>query len=169
VPHLVSVDGVKKIVNGEITMGFFNLPTVIDEIKTGKLKALAVTSMTRSPHLPGVPTLDASGLRGYDLVTWFGFGAPAGTPPEIVQRLRDEFAHAAAEPSVKARLRQAGLDPIDQMQPADFAKLIAADLAKWTPIRRQRRVRIAANARLRSGGERDKRMPGTRPGMTGSR
>ena len=134
VPHLVSVDGVKKIVNGEITMGFFNLPTVIDEIKAGKLKALAVTSPARSPHLPDVPTLDASGLKGYDLVTWFGFGAPAGTPPEIVQRLRDEFAHAAAEPSVKARLRDAGLDPIDQMQPADFEKLIAADLAKWTPI-----------------------------------
>ena len=134
VPHLVSVDGVKKIVGGEITMGFFNLPTVIDEIKSGKLKALAVTSMTRSPHLPDVPTLDASGLKGYDLVTWFGFGAPAGTPPEIVQRLRDEFAKAAADPAVKAKLNEAGLDPIDQLQPAEFAKLIAADLAKWTPI-----------------------------------
>jgi tripartite-type tricarboxylate transporter receptor subunit TctC len=134
VPHLVSVDGVKKIVNGEITMGFFNLPTVIDDIKAGKLKALAVTSPARSPHLPDVPTLDASGLKGYDLVTWFGFGAPAGTPPEIVQRLRDEFAKAAAEPEVKAKLKEAGLDPIDQMQPADFSRLIAADLAKWTPI-----------------------------------
>ena len=61
VPHLVSVDGVKKIVSGEITMGFFNLPTVIDEIKTGKLKALAVTSPARSPHLPELPTLDAAG------------------------------------------------------------------------------------------------------------
>ena len=70
---LVSVDGINKIVNGEITMGFFNLPTVIDQIKAGKLKALAVTSLTRSPHLPDVPTLDASGLKGYDLVTWFGF------------------------------------------------------------------------------------------------
>src|SRR6201747_2862344 len=96
VPHLVSVDGVKKIVNGEITMGFFNLPTVIDEIKAGKLKALAVTSPARSPHLPDLPTLDASGLKGYDMVTWFGFGAPGGTPPEIVQRLRDEIARAAA-------------------------------------------------------------------------
>jgi tripartite-type tricarboxylate transporter receptor subunit TctC len=134
VPHLVSVDGVKKIVNGEITMGFFNLPTVIEEIKGGKLKALAVTSMTRSPHLPDVPTLDASGLKEYDLVTWFGFGAPAGTPPELVQRLRDEFARAAADPAVKAKLKEAGLDPIDQIQPAEFSKLIAADLVKWTPI-----------------------------------
>jgi tripartite-type tricarboxylate transporter receptor subunit TctC len=134
VPHLVSVDGVKKIVNGEITMGFFNLPTVIDDIKAGRLKALAVTSLVRSPHLPDVPTLDASGLKGYDLVTWFGFGAPAGTRPEIVQRLRDEFARAAAEPAVKAKLDEAGLDPIEQMQPVEFARLITTDLAKWTPI-----------------------------------
>ena len=134
VPHLVSVDGINKIVNGEITMGFFNLPTVIEQIKAGKLKALGVTSLTRSSHLPDVPTLDASGLKGYDLVTWFGFGAPAGTPPEIVQRLRDEFARAAADPTVKEKLDQAGLDPIDQMQPAEFARLIASDLAKWTPI-----------------------------------
>jgi tripartite-type tricarboxylate transporter receptor subunit TctC len=134
VPHLVSVNGVNKIVSGEITMGFFNLPTVIDQIRAGKLKPLAVTSLTRSAHLPQVPTLDASGLEGYDLVTWFGFGAPAGTPPEIVQRLRDEFAKAAVDPAVKARLDEAGLDPIDQLQPAEFAQLIASDRAKWTPI-----------------------------------
>ncbi len=67
-------------------------------------------------------------------MTWFGFGAPAGTPPEIVQRLRDEFARAAADPVVKAKLKDAGLDPIDQMQPPEFAQLIATDLAKWTPI-----------------------------------
>ena len=134
VPHLVSVEGVDKIVRGEITMGFFNLPTVIDQIKAGRLKPLGVTSLARSPHLPDVPTLDASGLKGYDLVTWFGFGAPAGTPPEIVQRLRDEFARAAADPAVKAKLDETGLDPIDQMQPDEFARLIAADLARWTPI-----------------------------------
>jgi tripartite-type tricarboxylate transporter receptor subunit TctC len=134
VPHLVSVEGVNKIVSGEITMGFFNLPTVIDQIKAGRLKPLGVTSLARSPHLPDVPTLDASGLKGYDLVTWFGFGAPAGTPPEIVQRLRDEFARAAADPAVKAKLDEAGLDPIDQMQPDEFVRLIASDLARWTPI-----------------------------------
>jgi tripartite-type tricarboxylate transporter receptor subunit TctC len=84
--------------------------------------------------LPDVPTLDASGLKGYDLVTWFGFGAPAGTPPEIVQCLRDEFTKAAADPAVKAKLNAAGLDPIEQMQPAEFGRLINSDLAKWTPI-----------------------------------
>ena len=134
VPHLVSVEGIKRIVSGEMTMGFFNIPTVIDEIKTGKLKALAVTSLTRSPHLPDLPTLDERGIKGYEMVTWFGYGVPAGTPPEIVQRLRDEFAKAAADPAVQAKFKEAGLDPIPQMQPAEFAKLIDADLAKWTPI-----------------------------------
>jgi tripartite-type tricarboxylate transporter receptor subunit TctC len=134
VPHLISVDGIKRIVSGEMTMGFFNLPTVLDEIKTGKLKALAVTSLARSSHLPELPTLDASGIKGYDMVTWFGFGVPAGTPPDIVQRLRDEFAKVAADPAVKAKFKEAGVDPVEQIQPAAFAQLIAADLAKWTPI-----------------------------------
>ena len=68
------------------------------------------------------------------MVTWFGFGVPAGTPPEIVQRLRDEFARVAVDPAVQAKLKEAGLDPIEQMQPAEFVRLIDADLAKWTPI-----------------------------------
>jgi tripartite-type tricarboxylate transporter receptor subunit TctC len=134
VPHLVSIDGIKRIVDGEITMGFFNIPTVIDEIRAGKLKALGVTGMIRSPYLPDVPTLDTSGLKGYELETWFGIGAPAGTPPEIVQYLRDAFAKAVADPRVIAKFREAGLDPITQMPPADFASFIEEDLAKWTPI-----------------------------------
>jgi tripartite-type tricarboxylate transporter receptor subunit TctC len=115
-------------------MGFFNIPTVIDEIRTGKLKALAVTSLTRSAHLPDLPTLDASGIQGFDMVTWFGFGVPAGTPPEIIQRLRDEFARTAADPAVQAKFKDIGLDPIAQLQPAEFGKMIDEDLAKWTPI-----------------------------------
>ncbi|MEJ0074148.1 MAG: tripartite tricarboxylate transporter substrate binding protein [Alphaproteobacteria bacterium] len=134
VPHLVSVEGIKRIVSGELTMGFFNIPTVIDEIKAGKLKPLAVTSLKHSPHLPDLPTLDESGVKGYEMVTWFGFGAPAGTPADIVQRLRDEIAKVAADPAVQAKFKEAGLDPIEQMQPAAFGKLIESDLAKWTPI-----------------------------------
>jgi tripartite-type tricarboxylate transporter receptor subunit TctC len=134
VPYLTSVEGIKDIVDGKITMGFFNLPTVIDEIRTGKLKALAVTGLTRSAYLPEVPTLDATGLKGYDLITWLGFGAPVGTPPEIIQRLHDAFAKAAADPAVIAKFKEAGIDPIDQMQPAEFAGFIDKDSAKWTPI-----------------------------------
>jgi tripartite-type tricarboxylate transporter receptor subunit TctC len=134
VPHLVSLEGIKRIVDGQLTMGFFNTPTVIDEIRTGKLKPLGVTSKARSPHLPDLPTLDEAGVTGFDVVTWFGYAAPAGTPPEVVQRLRDELAKIASEPAVKATLQQAGLDPMEQLQPAAFAKMIDADLEKWTPI-----------------------------------
>ncbi len=133
-PFLISVDGIQKIVSGDVTMGFYNLPTVIELIKQKRLKPLAVTSLRRSPYLPDVPTFDASGLKGYDLVTWFGFGVPAGTPPALVQRLRDDIAKVAADPDVKAKFKEAGIDAIEQMQPAAFARFISADLEKWTPI-----------------------------------
>ena len=134
VPNLLSAEGIRRIETGELTMGFFNLPTVIDDIHAGKLKVLAVTSPTPSPYLPGAPTLDASGLKGYDMVTWFGFAAPPGTPAAIVQRLHDEFARASADPQVRAKLRDAGLDSMEPLQPAAFRSFIAADVAKWGPI-----------------------------------
>ena len=133
-PYLTSVEGINRIVSGEITMGFFNLPTVIEEIKAGKLKALSVTGLKRSPYLPNVPTMDESGLKGYDLETWFGFGAPAGTPPEIIQRLHDAFAKAASDPAVLAKFKEAGLDPVKPMQVDEFARFIDNDILKWTPI-----------------------------------
>jgi len=70
----------------EVMLGFFNTPLVIDQIKDGRLKALGVTSLTRSSLLPGVPTLDEQGIKGYEVDAWAGFVAPAGTPPE--KRLR---------------------------------------------------------------------------------
>jgi tripartite-type tricarboxylate transporter receptor subunit TctC len=102
---------------------------VIVELKPGAGGGLAMEQVENA-----APDGTTSGLKGYDLVTWFGFGAPAGTPPEIVQRLSDDFATAAADPIVKAKLDEAGLDPIEHMQPADFARLIASDRVKWTPI-----------------------------------
>jgi len=70
----------------EVMLGFFNTPLVIDQIKDGRLKALGVTSLARSSLLPGVPTLDEQGIKGYEVDAWAGFVAPAGTPPE--KRLR---------------------------------------------------------------------------------
>jgi tripartite-type tricarboxylate transporter receptor subunit TctC len=133
-PFLVSVDGIGQIAAGHVTMGFFNLPTVIDKIKSKRLKALAVTSLRRSPYLPDVPTLDASGVKGYDMVTWFGFGVPIGTPPAIIQRLRDDIAKVAAEPALKAKFAEAGIDTVEQSEPTEFAEFIAADVAKWRPL-----------------------------------
>ena len=110
---------------GEVTMGFFNTPTVIGQIKEGKVKALGVTSLKRSPLLPLVPTLDELGIAGYEVNTWFGFVAPARTPQDIVARLNVELTRIFASAEAREKLGPQGFDLAPPMAPAMFAKLIS--------------------------------------------
>ncbi len=134
VPYKGAPQGVLAVMSGEVTMGFFNTPTVIGQIKEGKVKALGVTSLTRSPLLPNVPTLDEQGVKGYEMNTWFGFVAPAGTPPEVVTRLNAEVNKIFASAEAKEKLGPQGFDLAPPMTPPQFGKIIADDLVKWVPI-----------------------------------
>jgi tripartite-type tricarboxylate transporter receptor subunit TctC len=134
VPYKGAPQGVLAVMNGEVQAGWFNTPTVIGQIRAGKVKALAVTSRTRSELLPELPTLDASGVPGYEVNTWFGFVAPAGTPGAIVTRLNREIAAVLADARVSKLLGEQGLDLAPANTPESFAQLIRADLAKWTPV-----------------------------------
>jgi tripartite-type tricarboxylate transporter receptor subunit TctC len=134
VPYKGAPQGVLAVMNGEVQAGWFNTPTVIGQIRAGKVKALAVTSRTRSELLPELPTLDASGVPGYEVNTWFGFVAPAGTPGAIVTRLNREIAAVLADARVNKLLGEQGLDLAPANTPESFAQLIRADLAKWTPV-----------------------------------
>jgi tripartite-type tricarboxylate transporter receptor subunit TctC len=134
VPYKGGGPALADLASGQIQFMLENIPSTAPYVASGRLRALAVTDLKRSQVLPDVPTLDESGVKGFDVVTWFGYAAPAGTPAAVIQRLRDEFAKAASDPAIKAKLTEAGLDPMDQLQPADFAKLIDSDLEKWTPI-----------------------------------
>ena len=134
VPYKGAPQGVLAVMTGEVTMGFFNTPTVIGQIKDGKVKALGVTSLKRSPLLPNVPTLDELGVKGYEVNTWFGFVAPARTPPEIVARLNAELNRIFASAEAREKLGPQGFDLAPPMVPATFAKLISDDLATWVPI-----------------------------------
>ena len=134
VPYKGAPQGVLAVMSGEVTMGFFNTPTVIGQIKEGKVKALGVTSLARSPLLPAVPTLDEQGVKGYEINTWFGFVAPAGTPPEVVTRLNAEVNRIFASAEAKDKLGPQGFDLSPPMTPAQFGKIIADDLVKWVPI-----------------------------------
>ena len=134
VPYKGAPQGIVAVMSGEVTMGFFNTPTVISQIKDGRLKPVAVTSLTRSPLLPQVPTLDELGVKGYEVNTWFGFVARAGTPAEIVQRLQAEIQKVLADPAIKEKLAAQGFEIAPPMTPAQFAKVIADDLAKWVPV-----------------------------------
>ena len=134
VPYKGSPQGVMAVMNGEVQAGWFNTPTVIGQIRSGKVKALAVTSRARSKLLPELPTLDASGVPGYEVNTWFGFVAPAGTPGAIVARLNREMAEILADARVNKILAEQGFDLAPANTPDSFMQLIRTDLAKWTPV-----------------------------------
>jgi tripartite-type tricarboxylate transporter receptor subunit TctC len=134
VPYKGAPQGILAVMSSEVTMGFFNTPTVISQIKAGKLKALAVTSLSRSPLLPDVPTLDEQGVKGYEVNTWFGFVTRAGTPAEIISRLHGEIYRILADPELKKRLADQGFDIAPPTAPERFSQVIADDLQKWVPI-----------------------------------
>jgi tripartite-type tricarboxylate transporter receptor subunit TctC len=137
VPYKGAPQGILAVMSGEVTMGFFNTPTVISQVKDNRLKAIAVTSLSRSPLLPSVPTLDEMGVKGYEVNTWFGFVARAGTPAEVVQRLNAEIQKILADPAIREKLAAQGFEIAPPMTPAQFSKVIADDLAKWVPVVKQ--------------------------------
>ena len=142
VPYKGAPQGILAVMSGEVNMGFFNTPTVISQIREGKLRALAVTSLTRSPLLPNLPTLDEQGVKGYEVNTWFGWVGPAGLPAEITNRLNAEIAKILARPDVRENLGQQGFDVAPPAPPAAFGKLIADDLAKWIPVVRRSGAKV---------------------------
>jgi tripartite-type tricarboxylate transporter receptor subunit TctC len=123
-----------SLVGGDMDVMFDNLPSSMQLIKAGKLKALAVTSAQPSEALPGVPTVEQAGnLKGFEASSWFGLLAPAGTPPEIVNRIQQETAKALASPAVKEKLLANGAIPSGNT-PAEFARHIDTELKKWKPV-----------------------------------
>jgi len=134
VPYRGAPQGILAVMSGEVSVGFFNMPTVISQIKSGKLKALGVTSVDRSVLMPQVPTVDASGVKGYEVNTWFGFMAPAGTPAEVVTRLHTQIGKILFQPAIKENLAAQGFDLAPLQPPSALATLIREDLAKWPSI-----------------------------------
>jgi tripartite-type tricarboxylate transporter receptor subunit TctC len=134
VPYKGAPQGIVAVMTGEVDMGFFNTPTVIAQIKDGKVRALGVTSLTRSPLLPNIPTLDEQGIKGYEVNTWFGFVAPAGTPQDIVACLNREVNRIFASAEAREKLGPQGFDLPPPMTPAAFGKIIADDMARWLPL-----------------------------------
>ena len=124
---------------GQVQVTFGPLGASIEYIKTGRLRALAVTEATRSETLPDVPTVGEF-VPGYEASLWQGIGAPKSTPPEIIDRLNKEINAALADPRIKARLADLGSTPFAQ-SPDDFARLIASDTEKWGKVIRAANIK----------------------------
>lgn len=133
-PYRGSGPALTDLSGGTMQVMFDNLPSSMQLIKSGKLKALAVTSAKPSPALPDLPTVAAAAkLPNYEASSWFGLLAPAGTPPDIVNRIQQEVAKSLATPAVRERMLAQGADPIGNT-PDQFAKFIRAETTKWAKV-----------------------------------
>ncbi|MES3002596.1 MAG: tripartite tricarboxylate transporter substrate binding protein [Pseudomonadota bacterium] len=133
-PYRGSGPALLDMVGGTMDVMFDNLPSSLPQIKGGKLKALAVTSRQRSGALPDVPTIEeAAGLKGFDATSWFGLLAPAGTPPDIVNRIQQEVAKSLNTPAIKEKMLSQGAIPSGDT-PAEFARHIDAEHKKWAKV-----------------------------------
>jgi tripartite-type tricarboxylate transporter receptor subunit TctC len=106
------------------------LPPSLQHVKAGKLRAIAVTGLTRSPLLPAVPTVSESGLSGFNVSSWYGVFAPAGLPRNLVTKLNIDIASLLAAADVKERLASLGAEPMP-LPPEDFGRYVRAEIEKW--------------------------------------
>ena len=134
IPYRGSGPALLDMVGGSVDVMFDNLPSAMPQIKGGKLKAFAVTSAERSSAMPELPTVAEAGkLKGFEASSWFGLLAPAGTPPDIVNRIQQEVAKALATPAIKEKMLAQGAIPSGNT-PQQFAQLIDAEISKWAQV-----------------------------------
>jgi tripartite-type tricarboxylate transporter receptor subunit TctC len=132
VPYRGSPPALTDLLGGQVQVMFDLMPTSIELVRAGKLRALAVTTAARSPALPDVPTV-AEFVPGYEASTWQGIGAPRGTPAEIVDRLNREINAGLADPKIRARLADTGAAPFAGT-PGDFGRFMADETEKWAKV-----------------------------------
>jgi len=121
------------LISGQLSMGINGAPAVMPHVISGRLRALAVTGLTRLPSLPQIPTLDESGVKGFDASGWYGVLAPAGTPREIVAKLNAEIRRIMQTPELRARLDNEGAIPAAGSS-EEFAAFIVTEIARWGAV-----------------------------------
>src|SRR5262249_30843159 len=129
------------LVSGQLSMGLNGAPAVMQHINSGRLRALAVTSLKRLDALPQVPTLDEAGVRGFDASGWYGVVAPAGTPQAIVARLNGEIGRAIQSAELRSRLEAEGALAAPGT-PEEFAALIRGEIARWDTVLKRAGVQV---------------------------
>lgn len=136
VPYKGSAPALTDLMGGQIQLMFDSMPSAMPFIKSGKLRAVAVTTPRRASALPDIPTVAESGLPGFDISTWYGLWAPRGTPAAVVEKLAAHAAAALKRPDVRQQYADMGAEPVGS-SPADFARYNAAEGRKWAEIVRR--------------------------------
>ena len=141
IPYKGSAPALTDLIGGQVQLMFDSMPSSMPFIKSGQIRALAVTTPQRSSALPDVPTIVESGYPGFSMSTWYGVWAPAGTPAAIVQRVSSEIAAIIRAPDVRAQLDKLGAEPVGNT-PAEFTAFAKAELVKWAVIVKQSGARV---------------------------
>jgi len=131
---------VTDLIGGQVSLTFGTSLSVLPQVRSGRLRALAITSVGRSPALPDIPTVAESGVRGYEASLWYGFVGPAKIPADIVRRLNSEIAAVLALPEIRERLAGQGVDA-RSTTPEEFARLLVTDLGRWAAVLKRAGVR----------------------------
>jgi tripartite-type tricarboxylate transporter receptor subunit TctC len=132
VPYRGAAPALTDVLAGQVQLLFDNLPTSLEHIRAGKVRALAVTTAERSPAVPDLPTV-AEFVPGYEVSSWFGIGAPRGTPAALIDKLNGTINDGLADPRLQARIAEMASVPM-RLSPAQFATLIVAETAKWARV-----------------------------------
>lgn len=133
IPYKGAAASIIGMITGETQLTFTTVLIALPHVKAGKLRPLAVATLARTPLLPEVPTVDQSGLKGYESIAWYGLLAPAGTPGPVVDRLNAELVRSVQTPEVRDNLLRQGTE-IVASSPARFAQVIREDIVKWTKV-----------------------------------
>lgn len=133
VPYKGSAPALNDLMGGQVQLMFDNMPSALPQVKGGTLKALAVTTATRSPAMPDLPTVAEAGVHGFEASSWFGVFAPAGTPKEVVAKLQTEIARILKSPEMTERLAQQGAVAVGNT-PEEFGAYVQSELVKWAGV-----------------------------------
>lgn len=139
VPYKGGAPSAIALISGEVQVGFNTAPVAVPHIKSGRMRALAVTSAKRNPALPDVPTVAESGVAGYDMINWYGAVLPAGTPAAVVKRLNEVANKALQLPDVQQRLASLGADPLGGSADS-FGAYIKSEIAKYAKVVKESRL-----------------------------
>ncbi len=142
VPYKGENPGVADLLGGQIPYMFSNFPVVLPHVKSGKLRAMAITSLQRSPLAPEFPTVAESGIPGFDTATWSGLYLPAATPRDIVMRVHASIHKIQTEPEFKKRLLEQGIDQSSADTPEKHAAFVKAEFTRWGKVIREAGVKV---------------------------
>ncbi len=142
IPYKGGAPAIQSVVAGDTQLTFGTPPSVLPMVQAGRLKAIGVTSLQRSPLVPDVPGMTEAGMPGYSMSFWYGFFVPVGTPPEVVKRVFDAANKAMNEPEVKAALAREGTEVAMSKSPEDFARFLAEDNPFWAKLVKEAGVKL---------------------------